>query len=229
MTLNINTKPDIKISLNQTFGIDSDMEEEAFSKKPKIRIIGMRAGEKIHEEMISIYDSRNAIECKNFYIIYPNDELKKKGMIRLKGKPCPKNYSYSSDNNKKFLRANIRKLLPLLKKYGINDLQIVKSIENLRSSSKTINIYFKEVYKKVVKQKGKKVFIKKNDLFSLNEEIQLRTLGLVIKSFNKSDYPPRSKKILNALKFLNTSKDVKHQLGGCLLNSRKNYIFIEKS
>ena len=80
-----------------------------------------------------------------------------------------------------------------------------------------------------MKQKGKKVLIKKNDLFSLNEEIQLRTLGLVIKSFNKSDYPPRSKKILNALKFLNTSKNVKHQLGGCLLNSRKNYIFIEKS
>ena len=53
---------------------------KAFSKKPKIRIIGMRAGEKIHEEMVSIYDSRNTIECKNFYIIYPNDELKKKGI-----------------------------------------------------------------------------------------------------------------------------------------------------
>ena len=84
---------------------------KAFSKKPKIRIIGMRAGEKIHEEMISIYDSRNAIECKNFYIIYPNDEMKKKGMIRLKGKPCPKNYSYSSDNNKKFLNPKELKFL----------------------------------------------------------------------------------------------------------------------
>lgn len=86
---------------------------KAFSKKPKIRIIGMRAGEKIHEEMISIYDSRNAIECNNFYIIYPNDELKKKGLIRLKGKSCPKNYSYSSDNNKKFL--NLKELKSLVK------------------------------------------------------------------------------------------------------------------
>jgi cobaltochelatase CobS len=30
---NLNIKPDIKISVNQTFGIDSDMEIEAFSKK----------------------------------------------------------------------------------------------------------------------------------------------------------------------------------------------------
>ena len=33
MTLNLNIKPDIKISLNQTFGIESDMIVDAFSKR----------------------------------------------------------------------------------------------------------------------------------------------------------------------------------------------------
>ena len=33
MTLNLNIKPDIKISLNQTFGIESDMKVDAFSKR----------------------------------------------------------------------------------------------------------------------------------------------------------------------------------------------------
>jgi cobaltochelatase CobS len=33
LTPNLNSKPDIKISVKQTFGIDSDMEIEAFSKK----------------------------------------------------------------------------------------------------------------------------------------------------------------------------------------------------
>jgi len=33
LTTNLNIEPDIKISVNQTFGIDSDMEIEAFSKK----------------------------------------------------------------------------------------------------------------------------------------------------------------------------------------------------
>ena len=30
---NIEAKPDIKISIKQTFGIDTDLEVEAFSKK----------------------------------------------------------------------------------------------------------------------------------------------------------------------------------------------------
>ena len=33
MTANLNIEPDIKISVKQTFGFDSDMEIEAFSKK----------------------------------------------------------------------------------------------------------------------------------------------------------------------------------------------------
>ena len=33
MTTNLNIEPDIKISVNQTFGIESDMQIEAFSKK----------------------------------------------------------------------------------------------------------------------------------------------------------------------------------------------------
>tara|TARA_B110000238_G_C15904464_1_gene343481 strand:+ start:444 stop:656 length:213 start_codon:yes stop_codon:yes gene_type:complete len=33
LTPNLNSQPDIKISVKQTFGIDSDMEIHAFSKK----------------------------------------------------------------------------------------------------------------------------------------------------------------------------------------------------
>ena len=33
MTPNLNIQPDIKVSLKNTFGIDSDMEVDAFSKK----------------------------------------------------------------------------------------------------------------------------------------------------------------------------------------------------
>ena len=33
MTNNLNIEPDIKISVNQTFGFESDMEIDAFSKK----------------------------------------------------------------------------------------------------------------------------------------------------------------------------------------------------
>ena len=43
-----------------------------FSKKPKIKIIGIRKGEKIHEEMISSEESRNCIEVDGKYIINTN-------------------------------------------------------------------------------------------------------------------------------------------------------------
>ena len=33
MTANINIQPDIKVSIKQTFGIDSEMEVDAFSNK----------------------------------------------------------------------------------------------------------------------------------------------------------------------------------------------------
>ena len=134
-----------------------------------------------------------------------------------------------SNYNKKFLRSNVRRLLPLLKKHGIKDDQIIKSINNLKSSSKTINFYFNSVFDKVVKKRGKKISIKKNSLFSLSEELQLKVLGHVIKTLKKSDYPPRSKKLLNALQFLNSAKETKYHLGGCLLISKNRDIDVEKS
>ena len=134
-----------------------------------------------------------------------------------------------SNNNKKFLRSSMRKLLPILKRHGISDNQIIKSINNLKSSNKTINIYFGEVFKKIVKKRHKKIFIKKNDLFSLNDEIQIKILGKIIKSIKKTEYPPRAKKLQTALKFLNTRRDSKRQLGGCSLISKNNHIIIHKS
>ena len=86
---------------------------KAFSKNAIIKIIGIRPGEKIHEEMITMHDSPNSIECKNFYVIYPNEQLKKIGLLKLKGKACMVNYRYSSDQNKEFL--NISELRTLIK------------------------------------------------------------------------------------------------------------------
>ena len=95
---------------------------KAIVKKPKIKFIGIRPGEKLHEEMISISDSINTLEYKDYFVIFPNskfidwgitDYLKKnKG-----GKKCLNNFSYTSKNNPKFLKINsikelIKKSLP---------------------------------------------------------------------------------------------------------------------
>ena len=85
----------------------------AFSNKPKIKIIGTRPGEKIHEEMVSIYDSPNTLECKDFFAIYPTEVEKNKAKNRLRGKNCKENYSYTSDKN---IFLSVKDLERLIKK-----------------------------------------------------------------------------------------------------------------
>ena len=86
---------------------------KVFSKKPKIKIIGIRKGEKIHEEMISIEESRNCIEVDGKYIINTNgfSEYRKK-----KNKFMIKNFDKESfkSNDNKFL--NPKELLQTINK-----------------------------------------------------------------------------------------------------------------
>ena len=81
---------------------------KAINPKPKIKIIGIRPGEKIHEEMISKNDSYSTIEFKDYYIIYPTY---KKIISNVK-----EGFSYSSDKNTKFLSP--RELRDEIKKYS---------------------------------------------------------------------------------------------------------------
>tara|TARA_B100000965_G_C19514836_1_gene723685 strand:- start:92 stop:1087 length:996 start_codon:yes stop_codon:yes gene_type:complete len=71
----------------------------------KTPIIGIRPGEKIHEEMISSSDSQNTVELKKYYLILPslssNNYLKYKK--KFKCKKVNRNFVYSSNSNKNFL------------------------------------------------------------------------------------------------------------------------------
>ena len=83
----------------------------------KFKIIGKRPGEKIDEEMITISDAVNTIECKSYYVILPSPGYLAKNhinkIIRInKGKFCKKNFSYNSGNNKHFLSiSELKKLI----------------------------------------------------------------------------------------------------------------------
>ena len=93
----------------------------AFSRKPKIKIIGIRPGEKLHEQMISAEDSRYTYEYKNYYKILPAifNIYKNKKYIK-DGKKVGLNFEYSSNTNTKWLtKSDLRKWL---KKYSDNIL-----------------------------------------------------------------------------------------------------------
>ena len=74
---------------------------KAVCNKCRIKITGIRPGEKLHEEMISIYDSKNTIDLKKFYAILPDHLIQKyldKGF-----KLVNDGFFYNSEINKQFL------------------------------------------------------------------------------------------------------------------------------
>jgi len=77
----------------------------AIAPNAKIKFIGIRPGEKIHEELITANESINSLDLGNYYVILPtiseislNQYLKKKG-----GKKLSKDFSYNSGTSKNFL------------------------------------------------------------------------------------------------------------------------------
>ena len=89
---------------------------KSISDKCKIEVIGIRAGEKVHEEMITFNDSFNTIENSKYYIILPslNEQQKKKYLKYYKAKKINKPFSYNSETNSKFL--SIKELKNLIQK-----------------------------------------------------------------------------------------------------------------
>ncbi len=69
----------------------------------KMKIIGIRPGEKLHEVMITKDDARNTIEFKNYYMISPEFRFFKHRYKNDRGKPVMKDFEYDSGTNKHWL------------------------------------------------------------------------------------------------------------------------------
>ena len=80
----------------------------AIKKDNKFKVIGIRPGEKIHEQMISKSDSFSTLEMKNSYVILPqnNQKIFTYYKNKFKAKKVSLNFEYSSDLNGKFLSTN---------------------------------------------------------------------------------------------------------------------------
>tara|TARA_Y100000768_G_C23950369_1_gene669843 strand:- start:588 stop:1586 length:999 start_codon:yes stop_codon:yes gene_type:complete len=92
---------------------------DAVAPKIKKKIIGIRPGEKLHEEMITIDDARNTVEFDDYYAILPSsnclswtiDDFAKESNKKT-GKFCSEGFSYNSYSNKDFLSVSeIAKLI----------------------------------------------------------------------------------------------------------------------
>lgn len=81
-------------------------------------VVGIRPGEKLHEEMITSSDSQNTIETENYYVIVPNSQegsyhsIMERYLAHYKAKHVTPGFCYSSGQNTDWLNAaQIRDLI----------------------------------------------------------------------------------------------------------------------
>jgi UDP-N-acetylglucosamine 4,6-dehydratase len=77
----------------------------------KIKIVGIRPGEKIHEILCPLENSHQTIEFNDYFIITPTIKIQNRKINYInyygeKGKKVHKSFEYSSGTNKKFLNLN---------------------------------------------------------------------------------------------------------------------------
>jgi UDP-N-acetylglucosamine 4,6-dehydratase/5-epimerase len=76
---------------------------KAIAPEAQIEIIGIRPGEKLHEDLLSDDEARHSIELDTMYVVQPAEASWFGYSWKDKGKPLPEGFTYTSDNNTEWL------------------------------------------------------------------------------------------------------------------------------
>ena len=85
-------------------------------------------------------------------------DIKKMTLVKISKKIFGKYIKDPSNKNLKFLRTKVRNLKKPLEKSGIAYDQILRSINNLALSKKTLDDYLSQIFKTDYKKKGRQRF-----------------------------------------------------------------------
>jgi tRNA(Ile)-lysidine synthase len=154
-------------------------------------------------------------------------DTKKKFLIKISKIIFGKYFKDASNKNFKYLRTKIRSLKKPLEKSGIEYDQIIKSINNLALSKATLDEYFKNIFSKMIKKKGKEILLNFKNFKKFNKEIKIALINESIKQLKNNYYNPRSKKVENLIKNIEKRNFKKSTLGGCIFISKKDNICLK--
>jgi UDP-N-acetylglucosamine 4,6-dehydratase (inverting) len=78
---------------------------EAVAPDAERRMVGIRPGEKVHEQMITFADAPTTVDCGTRFAILPSIDAAQKYAEKHKGKLVPAEFSYDSEQNGQYLDA----------------------------------------------------------------------------------------------------------------------------
>ena len=136
-----------------------------------------------------------------------------------------------SNDNDKFKRVRIRKLIKNLKYEGLDKKKFLLTIKNLADANETIKFYVAKNLKdnSFINRDKSKVLLKE-EFFKQSHEVTFRSLTEIIKFVGQKHYSSRGKKvdkIIDKLKSVSKSS-FKLTLGNCIIHKVNNSIIVLK-
>ena len=178
----------------------------------------------------SFKQNKAKVSKENIYVLRPLLNISKKDLAYIAKNTFQFKIDDPSNNNEKFLRIKIRKLINKLKKEGLNFNKFNITLENLNKSNMAIEFYVKKNIKENSKLlKDKKSIMLNEIFFQQPDEIVFRSFSELIHKIGRKKSYARGKKVLNLLNSINISEKFKKKtLSGCIFEKVNKSLIISR-
>ena len=172
-------------------------------------------------------DKKSKIDNTNIY--RPLIDQKKDDLILVSKKIFDFYVRDPSNNDEKFQRIRIRKLIEELRKDGLDMNKFLTTIKNLKYSNNVINFYVAENLKQntFFSNKDKRLILNKN-FFLKSYEVVFRGLSDSLKKIGGKYYSVRGKKLEKMIYDIQNNRLFRSTLGGCIVEKVNHTIIISK-
>ena len=165
----------------------------------------------------------------NFKLLRPLLNEKKENLVFLSKYVFNFYVNDPSNNDDKYLRIRVRKIMQEFEKNGLDKKKILNTIKNLKNSNEVVNFYVnKNIKENTVSYNNGNKLILKNDFFNHSYEVIFRSLSDILKLVSKRYYSVRGKKLDKFINSIENDKSFKVTLGGCIIERVNQTIIIAK-
>ena len=172
-------------------------------------------------------DKENKINGKT--LIRPLLDQKKEDLVFISKNVFNFYVQDPSNENEKFQRVKIRKLIKELKKNGFDKQKLSHTIKNLKHSNTVIDYYVNENLKKNTFFSTKNYqLILNNSFFQQPHEVVFRAFSDSIKLIGKKYYAVRGKKLDKIIADIENNRLFRATLGGCIIEKVQQTVIISK-